>query len=134
MGVYIKGMEMPTEDEEIIVRIDSSGTVMTEYALPISWAKAVPVPPHRRLIDADALKDVQQADADFFKGSSDYGEKCRYDEAINAVANIVNAPTIIPAEPCDNLSKPCNEDVDIPICAKASLASRGIYKKAEEGE
>lgn len=56
------------------------------------------IPPHGRLIDADALKDVQQADADFFKGSSDYGEKCRYDEAINAVANIVNAPTIIPAE------------------------------------
>lgn len=58
----------------------------------------IPVPPHGRLIDADALKDVQQADADFFKGSSDYGEKCRYDEAINAVANIVNAPTIIPVE------------------------------------
>lgn len=61
-------------------------------------SKRAPVPPHGRLIDADELKDVQQADADFFKGSSDYGEKCRYDEAINAVANIVNAPTIIPAE------------------------------------
>ena len=58
----------------------------------------VEVPPHGDLIDRDTLKVVQQADADFFKGSSDYGEKCRYDEAINAVANIVNAPTIIPAE------------------------------------
>ena len=53
MSILINGMEMPTEDEEIIIRIDSSGTVMTEYALPISWAKAVPVPAHGRLIDAD---------------------------------------------------------------------------------
>lgn len=57
MSILINGMEMPTEDEEIIIRIDSSGTVMTEYALPISWAKAVPVPAHGRLIDADALME-----------------------------------------------------------------------------
>ena len=57
----------------------------------------VPIQPHGELIDRGALKDVQQAAADFFKGSSDYGEICRYDEAINAVANIVNATTIIPA-------------------------------------
>lgn len=44
------------------------------------------------------------------------------------------APTIIPAEPFNNLSKPCKDDDDIPICTKASPASLGIYKKAEEGE
>ena len=41
---------------------------------------------------------------------------------------------IIPAEPFNNLSKPCKDDDDIPICTKASPASLGIYKKAEEGE
>ena len=78
MSILIKGMEMPTEDEEIIVRIDSSGTVMTEYALPISWAKAIPVPPHGRLIDADELAN----------------------SIIGAIyhSDLRDAPTIIPAE------------------------------------
>ena len=78
MSILIKGMEMPTEDEEIIVRIDSSGTVMTEYALPISWAKAIPFPPHGRLIDADELAN----------------------SIIGAIyhSDLRDAPTIIPAE------------------------------------
>ena len=105
MNILIKGMEMPKPGryEAVIIVLDKS---TAEIAISPAeddigyWKEypLVPVPPHGRLIDADALKDVQQADADFFKGSSDYGEKCRYDEAINAVANIVNAPTIIPAE------------------------------------
>jgi hypothetical protein len=113
MGVYIKGIEMPTSCPCELLGIgydlfcNFAGGIparVKEYyeccqnGTRPSWCPLVPVPPHGRLIDADALKDVQQADADFFKGSSDYGEKCRYDEAINAVANIVNAPTIIPAE------------------------------------
>ena len=53
--LLIKGMEMPKEDEEIIIRISPNGTVMTEYALPITGVKAVPVPPHGDLIDRDAL-------------------------------------------------------------------------------
>lgn len=56
----------------------------------------IPVPDHGRLIDADALKAKQQEDADLFIGSRVDIE--RRDEALNAVANIVNAPTIIPAD------------------------------------
>lgn len=98
MSVMIKGMEMPTGNDELRLIIRSNGQVIISHKTFFDETEAIPVPPHGRLIDADALKDVQQADADFFKGSSDYGEKCRYDEAINAVANIINAPTIIPAE------------------------------------
>ena len=81
MAVLIKGMKMPNEDEEIIIRIDSFGTVMTEYALPIVGVKAVPVPePHGRLIDADAL-------------INDHPRTwTTYD-----LQRIANAPTIIPA-------------------------------------
>lgn len=92
--LLILGMEMPTEDEEIIIRIDSSGTVMTEYALPISGTKAIPVPPHGRLIGADALwveinKICDRRDAGIIAD-------------LTCVQQILSAlrhtPTIIPAE------------------------------------
>lgn len=62
----------------------------------------VEIPPHGRLIDADALKAKQQEDADLFINAVSLEEKSRRDEALNAVANIVNAPTIIPEERGDN--------------------------------
>ena len=80
MGVYIKGMEMPKEDEEIIIRIDSNGTVMTEYALPIYGTKAISVSPHGRLIDADAL-------------CASHKEVC----SRSMKFNLDLAPTVIPA-------------------------------------
>ena len=58
----------------------------------------LPPVPHGRLIDADALKIEQLEDADFFAGSDLQDDVVRRDEALNAVANIVNAPTIIEAE------------------------------------
>lgn len=47
-----------------------------------------------RLIDADVLKVKQQEDADLFIGDDTLSGKSRRDEALNAVANIVNAPTV----------------------------------------
>ena len=47
-----------------------------------------------RLIDADMLKVKQQEDADLFIGDDTLSGKSRRDEALNAVANIVNAPTV----------------------------------------
>ena len=115
MGVYIKGMEMPTSCDKCRFfawsrRVGQHCAVASDITfhatidgMDVAYERngncpLVPVPPHGDLIDRDALKDVQQADADLFKGSSAYGEKFRRDEALNAVANIVNAPTIIPAE------------------------------------
>lgn len=47
-----------------------------------------------RLVDADKLKAKQQEDADLFIGDDTLSGKSRRDEALNAVANIVNAPTV----------------------------------------
>lgn len=84
MGMYIPNMKSEQFYE-----------LCKEHGLKII---AVSVPPHGRLIDADALKAKQQEDADLFQGSTAYCDKCRRDEAMNAVANIVNAPTILEAE------------------------------------
>lgn len=57
MGVYIKGMEMPTGERPVHIEIHRDGTV-------IQWkfgesdeiiGTAVEVPPHGRVIDADAI-------------------------------------------------------------------------------
>lgn len=106
MGVYIKDMEMPKDEEMLCINIYPDGKVCINLDLECTQiATAVSVPPHGRLIDADALRAKQQEDADLFQGSTAYGDKCRRDEAMNAVANIVNAPTIIPAD---------GKDTDVP--------------------
>ena len=61
MGILIKGMEMPEDGSWKTVRIYPDGTC----AVPnwqgdctlIKGAQAISVPPHGRLIDADALKN-----------------------------------------------------------------------------
>ena len=93
MSVLIEGMEMPKEDEEIIIRISPNGTVMTEYALPITGVKAVHVPPHGRLIDADAVIDlVMQYCPDDDGVCSKAGADLR--ELLDEIEDL---PTIIPA-------------------------------------
>ena len=60
MGIYIKGLEMPTKNECLILTIYPDGQCF-EHVYNGSFGareerKAVPVPPHGRLIDADALE------------------------------------------------------------------------------
>ena len=60
MSILIKGMEMPEEDNWRSIRIYPDGTIgrpigFGDYAL-VEGAKAIPVPPHGRLIDADAIR------------------------------------------------------------------------------
>ena len=58
MAVLIEGMEMPTEEYgSMTITIYPNGSVM-EYIGDIgrSLGYAVPVPPHGRLIDADAYE------------------------------------------------------------------------------
>lgn len=89
MSILIEGMEMPTEDEEIIIRIDSNGTVMTEYALPISGTKAVSVPPHGRLGDLDKLNEEVRLLIN--------ENILSRDDARDLLETIADAPTVIPA-------------------------------------
>lgn len=90
MSILIKGMEMPTSCYECAIKSWDG-----EYDVcPFSGIRAlsigiqndcplVPVPPHGRLIDADALK------ADGFNESG---------RMFISNAQIFDAPTIIPAE------------------------------------
>ena len=100
MSVYIKGMEMPDrcfacpmcdvdccgiskgpyiEYREVDVDVAMSGRP--------DWCPLVPVPDHGRLIDADAL--IEQKEWAF--------DGVGQTEMVN-VAEIVNAPTIIPTD------------------------------------
>lgn len=56
MSILIKGMEMPKGNHEIIVRIQSDGRVLDQWGHRFNQEFiAVPVPPHGRLGDLDAL-------------------------------------------------------------------------------
>ena len=56
---------------------------------------------HGRLIDADELRALA------YQRQKELGIACCVD-----ALDIALAPTIIPAEPCNNLSKPCKEEED----------------------
>lgn len=91
MGVYIKGMAMPTLYRTYKVRFSESGDgkIIVGIANEDSTAyrpigEVIPVPPHGRLIDADALI-----------------ENCMKEDGFLAemlFRKVNNAPTIIPAE------------------------------------
>ena len=84
MGVYIKGMEMPKEGYKVIY-VHSNGSVYQPSNAENIWhkiASAVPVPPHGRLIDADAM-------AELWKG-------CKIEGSIKPFLD--TRPTIIEAE------------------------------------
>ena len=55
MSILIKDMEMP-KDEGDSIHIRRDGTTVVYRAASIDFYKAVPVPPHGRLINADELK------------------------------------------------------------------------------
>ena len=83
MGVYIKGMEMPTERESFNLTIKYNGVVLdTETGTQV--AEAHELPPHGDLIDRDPF-------IEFIKTHWD-----GYDQWF--VGQLEARPTIIPAE------------------------------------
>lgn len=111
MSVLIRGMEMPKGCAFCRI-VKRNGKKMVCPLLDEEWdihdpmsadhrladCPLVHVPQHGRLIDEDALLQSHSVlDGIYFP-----------DAYIPATA-IKDAPTIIPAEPCNNLSKPCKE-------------------------
>ena len=101
MGIYIKGMEMPTERESFNLTIKYNGTVLdTETGMQV--AEAHELPPHGRLIDADVLakriKDEGRNQAEYYAD--------RYAPVVMAYGDcyekVQSAPTIIQAEENNN--------------------------------
>jgi hypothetical protein len=84
MSVYIKGMEMPTSP--VLFCVHPDGKVFADLEGEWREYRAVPVHPHGRLIDADALK------------KNAYPFPCAIGtEWAVTLRQINEAPTIIPA-------------------------------------
>lgn len=102
MSVLIKGMEM-SKDKAIAVVIHPDGTaysaemfagVCTEY---LADCTAVPVPPHGRCIDADAL--ISKIIAIPFSRDAERVGVISYEEIFDAIIyELRKAPTIIETE------------------------------------
>ena len=93
MGVYIKDMEMPTDDmKNIMILADCRVFQFSGYGNPKPLGTAVHVPPHGRLIDADAFVEKCEEMAD--------KEDRNQLDALVLMRWFLeqNAPTIIPAE------------------------------------
>lgn len=103
MGVYIKGMEMPQAPERcrayMDFRIWHDGTVEARIGPKETEYKAVSVPQHGRLIDADALTVKLQRHREYHSDESKSG--AAISNGIGQCLDIINGkecPTIIPAE------------------------------------
>ena len=114
MGVYIN-MEMPKEPDEMIeIAIFGDGKVIQTgeswrnlengkcyytTTTPEKFFNAVPVPPHGRLIDADAFTKDECNNCD---GACEALPcdclNCEADCRCDFMQDIANAPTVIPAE------------------------------------
>ena len=114
MGLYIPGMEMPNFEKgrkyvaEFTVTFDGRmdlGIVTSaflEKPKTIEHYPLVSVPTHGRLGDLDALADVFRSFIAVYDSCpfSQLGiaDKSRKDELQAALAEVINSPTIIPAE------------------------------------
>ena len=88
MSVLIKGMEMPTGDEILCINIFPDGKVTSHFDLRcMPVAKAVPVPPHGRLIESKAFLKVAHETDNF-----------SLDELAHLAVLVAATPTIIPED------------------------------------
>ena len=106
MGVYIQGMEMPKSCSlcklKTAVGPDKEKCLVSGvefYSWDAGWGDEqrrhescplIPVPPHGRLIDADAV--LSQYKGNILTAQTDYAEGLR-----DVANDIMQAPTIIPA-------------------------------------
>ena len=114
MSVLIKGMKMPTAEQGVrTINIYADG-VVTNYA-EVTIGKAIPVPPHGRLIDADEMVASVKRQTEIMREIAKEVDKLKPianskeldDVDIVAIAEtvekgvlqeIANAPTILEAE------------------------------------
>lgn len=94
MGVYIKGMEMPTEQYgKMVITLYPNGHV-AEYVGDVGrvW-EAVPVPPHGRLIEESRVLELVSEWC-----PDDDGSVGKVGDLREMLDEIEALPTIIPAE------------------------------------
>ena len=103
MGVYIKGMEMPKEGNWKTVRIYPDGTCAVPNwqgdCMLLKGAQAAELPPHGRLIDADALlMRINHEVMEAYMDGVCYGVHPSQEYLYLLGEIIDDAPTIIEAE------------------------------------
>ena len=86
MSILIKGMEMPTRNDELRLIIHSNGQVIISHKTYFDETEAIPIPPHGDLIERDALITSTAVPL--------AGKPYQYVH----IDNIKNASIIIPAE------------------------------------
>lgn len=98
MSVLIKGLTMPEKGKCMTIMIFHDGTIVSAEGSEII-GHAVQVPPHGRLIDADAFtkEECNCCDGACEVISCDC-ISCKSDYRCEFMKDIANAPTIIPAE------------------------------------
>ena len=110
MAILIKGMTLPADGDWKTVRIYQDGTCARPNAYGdcslYNGVKAIPVPPHGRLIDADAFEAHIKNDWE------------EYDHWI--AVEVENRPTVIDAETCNNACNKsdctCNKMDELDFC------------------
>lgn len=101
MSIIITDLKMPTERESFNITIKYNGTVLdTETGIQI--AEAYELPPHGRLIDADAmLMRINHEGMEAYMDGVCYGVHPSQ-EYLDLLGEIIDdAPTIIPADPAE---------------------------------
>ena len=98
MSILIKSMEMPKEGR-LTLQIRAEGAVYVVNSCSITaetyTTDAIPVPPHGRLIDADALDVIGYC-------GIPQGREDTFDDGVMWLAEQIDLlPTIIPAEECE---------------------------------
>ena len=126
MSILIKGMEMPTNCRDCPLKMNCDDCEGWECVCVPSHhqigyldellsdkrrddCQLIEIPPHGRLIDADAFtKD----ECNYCDGACEALPcdclNCKSDCRCDFMKDIADAPTIIPAEPCNDLAKPNN--------------------------
>ena len=106
MSVIINGMDMPT-NKELWIRVQPDGKIVSQTGYVIEDASAKQVPPHGRLIDADALRQDLKDSIDECNNWADEVEPnttmyARISQALGTFVEcslrVKAAPTIIEAE------------------------------------
>lgn len=100
MSVLIKGIGMPTGNDELRLIIRSNGQVIISHKTYFDETEAILVPPHGRLIDADALMETfrERKRPTLSDGADGSKERVRYLDFISTLQAIKDAPAIIEAE------------------------------------
>lgn len=85
MSILVKGMEMPKDGNETIVRIQPDGTILDQYGHHLAIT-AIPVPPHGDLVERNIILHKMRL------------RKWMVGRDSDPVNIVEDAPTVIPAE------------------------------------